>query len=534
MLQETVRGSGKAVAELKALGLHPKSSSRRPLDGPGRVYLGGGCASEAACGAVSAGGGWMQESMLHAPQVTDDDMGPATWLAASAGAAAVLRKQGYDGMRADTRHRPPVPWTMQMAMPPMSPPSTHYMEREEEDSAPPNSADIVTTMPRQGHYGSLVSRRTMQEEYRQLPSSSSTAKPLPSVALRHFPRQGVHGLLDPSSAPLQHGTQKRDPSRGHPRAALRVTSQPSSTSSMCGVEAAASSAAPVEPDEEEWDARQRLTGAAGRLVIYEVGELVTQDFLLRGGCGRRVTVTSVLEGGKAACAGIKAGDILASINGWKDFHGKSADEVHASLRAPVMLVFLGFVGKLQAEVRLNYKQKSCGMASQSEVLFGKPETPALLLDEIVFQPHNAPLLLTTRSQSPTNGKAVPQGSHDGDLGAVVNVDGDSVSDGLEGDLIDIDAFLSDAERDAQEVIAVYEIRAFEARKLVSRALLSSHFIPQVPVQSRFHPGQSNSSNLRTSASKRQPPAGLLEAREEKPVCDVEWFIEGCMPMHRPS
>mmetsp|Transcript_177692 Transcript_177692/g.432331 ORF Transcript_177692/g.432331 Transcript_177692/m.432331 type:complete len:421 (-) Transcript_177692:97-1359(-) len=157
----------------------------------------------------------------------------------------------------------------------------------------------------------------------------------------------------------------------------KVLGSQRSLTGYCGIgkETNGRSQSGLEPEEEEWDARQQQTGAAGRLVVYEEGERPKADFMLRGGNGRRIMVSAVTEGGKAAQAGVKAGDVLVSIDGKKDFKEMSADHVHASLKGPVMLVFLGFVGKLQAEVRLNYKQKVCGLSSQHQVVFGRPDAP---------------------------------------------------------------------------------------------------------------------------------------------------------------
>merc|ERR1712032_1543789 len=162
-------------------------------------------------------------------------------------------------------------------------------------------------------------------------------------------------------------------------------------------------APPLDPEESEWIARQQQTGAAGRLVVYEEGERPKKDFMLRGGT-RRIMVASVTDGGKASQAGEKPGDVLVSIDGRKDFSDQSADQVHANLRSPVLLVFMGFVGKLQAEVRLNYKQKICGLSSQHPVLVGRGDAPMHVMDEVVFQLGSAALLLTTQSaatQRPT-------------------------------------------------------------------------------------------------------------------------------------
>lgn len=164
----------------------------------------------------------------------------------------------------------------------------------------------------------------------------------------------------------------------------------------------------VENEDDEWEARLKQTGAAGRLVIYELGEEPRDDILLRGGSGRRIVVTAVNESGRADRAGVKAGDTLVSINGKKDFIESSADVVHASLKAPVLLVFMGFVGKLQAEVRLNYAETVAGMSLQDNVLASR-RSDVRLYEEVVFQPSaNAPLFLTTEvqaQQTPSNNVA---------------------------------------------------------------------------------------------------------------------------------
>lgn len=224
----------------------------------------------------------------------------------------------------------------------------------------------------------------------------------------------------------------------------------------------------LEPEEEEWNTRQQQTGAAGRLVVYEAGDRPRDDILLRGGGTRRIMVASVTDGGRAAQAGVKAGDVLVSINGTKDFQGKSADAVHAGLVAPVMLVFMGFVGKLQAEVRLNYKQKTCGLSSQHQVVYGRPDAPVQVLEEIVFQPGNATLMLATRPHdAPLSARSSGHGSSGpvvGDYGAAPDDEED------EADIIDIDSLTRVSPCAPEDFAAVYELRGHEARKIVSRAL----------------------------------------------------------------
>ncbi|CAE7935403.1 GIP, partial [Symbiodinium necroappetens] len=92
-------------------------------------------------------------------------------------------------------------------------------------------------------------------------------------------------------------------------------------------------------------------------------------------------------------AGIKSGDLLVSINGKKDFAGLSASEILQRMRGAVTLVFLGFIGKWHAEVRLNTKECPCGLQSEMPIALGRPDAPLQVYEEIVFQPTTAPLLL---------------------------------------------------------------------------------------------------------------------------------------------
>lgn len=270
---------------------------------------------------------------------------------------------------------------------------------------------------------------------------------------------------------------------------LRVTSR--SAASYCGIAEKEEKKGPqLEPEEEEWDARQQQTGAAGRLVVYEAGDRPRNDLTLRGGGLKRIMVATVADGGKAAQAGVKAGDVLVSVNGTKEFKGKSAEAVLASLQAPVMLVFMGFVGKLQAEVRLNHKPHTCGLSSQQQVVFSRPEAPVQVMDEVVFQSGGASIFLTTRSaatlpqQMSGPGCSLKQTTvlSNGDTGCPGSDDEDE-----EEDCIDIDSLTNalvaakqhqpaprtpepQAQQAAEEFAAVYELRGHEARKLVARAL----------------------------------------------------------------
>jgi len=149
-------------------------------------------------------------------------------------------------------------------------------------------------------------------------------------------------------------------------------------------------------EEDEWTVRQRRTGASGRLVVYEEGDKPREDILLRGGFSQRIIVTTVTQGGKADQAGVKAGDVLVSMNGRKDFQASSADTIHSSLEAPVILVFMGFVGKLSAEVRLNYKEDVAGFSSNRQIVYPNPDARVHVVDEVFFNP--SALALSSRQR----------------------------------------------------------------------------------------------------------------------------------------
>lgn len=152
-----------------------------------------------------------------------------------------------------------------------------------------------------------------------------------------------------------------------------------------------------DEEEQEWDSRQRQSGTVGRLVLYSEGEVPREDVVLRGGGPRRhIVVAGVREGGQAARVGVRAGDRLVSINGKKDFMRDklSADTVRDRLQAPTSLVFLGFVGKLQAEVRLTCAEHTCGISTKQEVVQGSTSAPVRLCEERIFKAGAASIFLT--------------------------------------------------------------------------------------------------------------------------------------------
>jgi len=126
----------------------------------------------------------------------------------------------------------------------------------------------------------------------------------------------------------------------------------------------------ADAEEEAWDARQRVTGAISRLVRYGEQDSPQEDILgLRCTRRGRVIVTHVRQYGIAWHANISAGDELVSIDGSKEFVGFPPHKIHASLHAPTVLVFVGFVGKLEAEVRVRRPpEPRCGLPPEAEVV----------------------------------------------------------------------------------------------------------------------------------------------------------------------
>mmetsp|Transcript_13599 Transcript_13599/g.29954 ORF Transcript_13599/g.29954 Transcript_13599/m.29954 type:complete len:532 (-) Transcript_13599:87-1682(-) len=154
-------------------------------------------------------------------------------------------------------------------------------------------------------------------------------------------------------------------------------------------------------DEEdyEWRARQMRTGSVGRMVSYFEGDRPWDDVMLRGGGGRHIVVSTVREGGQASKVGVKAGDRLVSVDGRKDLLHLPAEEISRRVVAPTVLVFLGFVGKLQAEVRLTSQEKLCGLSNRSGVLRLGMNTPFKLCEERVFHNNFASIFLAVDSEA---------------------------------------------------------------------------------------------------------------------------------------
>jgi len=99
---------------------------------------------------------------------------------------------------------------------------------------------------------------------------------------------------------------------------------------------------------------------------------------------------------------VKAGDRLVSIDGKKDFLGLQAKAIQEGLKTPVVLVFLGFVGKLEAEVRLRFAEKVCGISSRQEAVQGMDNAPMQLCEQRVFKVGKAHLFLAVMPDRPSN------------------------------------------------------------------------------------------------------------------------------------
>jgi len=120
--------------------------------------------------------------------------------------------------------------------------------------------------------------------------------------------------------------------------------------------------------EDAWEERLRRTGACARLVRYIQGDVPRRDVSFNGGDGKRLQVTWMRAQGRAHLAGVKLGDTLASIDGWQVPKDYSVETVYTKLVAPCILVFLGFIGKMNAEVRLTTQLPKCGLALREELV----------------------------------------------------------------------------------------------------------------------------------------------------------------------
>jgi len=216
-------------------------------------------------------------------------------------------------------------------------------------------------------------------------------------------------------------------------------------------------------EDEEWLNRQRLAGACARLVRYEAADAPWEDILLAGGGGRSVRVAGVQQQGQAQAAGVKVGDRLVSIDGRRITTTESAEALQHGLAAPCCLVFLGFVGKLNAEVRLSTKLPICGLSLRYQ-LFGagtqdrskssKTQAPSVvnvrIEDQVEFYPSDGAFFVAASKP--------PSGLPEQEEGNVL-----SVADERDGSL-------RQAVRSSTPSEGIFEVKAAEARSIVSFAL----------------------------------------------------------------
>eukprot|EP00403_Amphidinium_massartii_P018077 CAMPEP_0178425668 /NCGR_PEP_ID=MMETSP0689_2-20121128/28840_1 /TAXON_ID=160604 /ORGANISM="Amphidinium massartii, Strain CS-259" /LENGTH=517 /DNA_ID=CAMNT_0020047335 /DNA_START=108 /DNA_END=1658 /DNA_ORIENTATION=+ len=162
-------------------------------------------------------------------------------------------------------------------------------------------------------------------------------------------------------------------------------------------------------EEQMWLARKELTGAVARMVCYAQGEKPSEDILsLQRTPNGHLMVMALSPDGPASMAGIVRGDKLVSINGRKTLLQQALsrqsedkeDVTLIGLRGPVTLIFLGFVGKIQAEVQVAQPDApSCGLPESADVAGVVPLAPAASVhqhDTVVFrQPEDALIIEKT-------------------------------------------------------------------------------------------------------------------------------------------
>ncbi|CAK9118677.1 unnamed protein product, partial [Durusdinium trenchii] len=245
-------------------------------------------------------------------------------------------------------------------------------------------------------------------------------------------------------------------------------------------------------------------------------------------------------------------------DGQKDFLTLRGDEILRRISGPVTLVFLGFIGKWHAELRLSNKDSSfCGLDSKVPVAMGRPDAPMQVIEEVVFQPHRAPLLLAV--QVPCH--APMMDAHPGDMGDVADVDDfqDGTSEFSQSELasmvLDIASSGSCAAqrpgtagtashagdstsdegiaglatpRAAQALAGVYELQGNEAKRLVERvreeAASKSVFSASEPRQGlrSSKPGSIDGGSWQRLDEAKRPKALEGRPRTGKPgMCGAE-------------
>eukprot|EP00929_Paragymnodinium_shiwhaense_P063556 TRINITY_DN31750_c0_g1_i1.p1 TRINITY_DN31750_c0_g1~~TRINITY_DN31750_c0_g1_i1.p1 ORF type:complete len:740 (-),score=127.20 TRINITY_DN31750_c0_g1_i1:427-2646(-) len=214
------------------------------------------------------------------------------------------------------------------------------------------------------------------------------------------------------------------------------------------------------PEEEvEWLKRQRLTGAIARVVQYDSPELPDEDILgLRRTSAGRMLVTGIREAGPAAIAGVVPGDQLISVDGEKDFASYTALFLHRRIRRASTLVFVGFVGRLQAEVRVKQPDRvRCGLSAETVVLdhtrAASDSAVVQLCDAVVFQKSSESMLIAMDDEEAAS------------LQSLWGLMGPLLADSNE------DPSAAEASKTADKLRRAYELQRQDAKYLVQRALL---------------------------------------------------------------
>mmetsp|Transcript_79142 Transcript_79142/g.246446 ORF Transcript_79142/g.246446 Transcript_79142/m.246446 type:complete len:419 (+) Transcript_79142:630-1886(+) len=189
-----------------------------------------------------------------------------------------------------------------------------------------------------------------------------------------------------------------------PRSGGYTTGAGSALPSQCAPRAR-SPPAMVDREEDEWMARKRLTGAVGRLAHYREGQRPVDDILglTRTRYGR-IKVTALRKNGTAQSAGVEVGDQLISIDGQRPSDHSVAEAIRTSLKAPSTLIFMGFAGKLQAEVRVRQPDEPrCGLPHFADVAIAaydrRVNSHVELCNAVVFQTPGTSLLLEVDSEA---------------------------------------------------------------------------------------------------------------------------------------
>lgn len=245
----------------------------------------------------------------------------------------------------------------------------------------------------------------------------------------------------------------------------------------------------IDQEEEEWVKRKKLTGAVCRSAFYrEGGPEPIEDILgLRRTRSGRLKVTALQHGGTASAAGVDVGDQLVSINGTEPCESLMAEAVLMRLRVPAVVIFMGFVGKLQAEVRVRQPDSpSCGFPTTTDVVSAllrdrmSSSSTLSLCDPVVFQQGLSSLFLTASMPPKTSTDCREDTGKSGKFPAVSYtetpfIEPHNAADGtaeVSSAPARKEATSCTDERAQADHLRVYELQRQDARRLVGRALRS--------------------------------------------------------------